>query len=88
MVKLSKIGNGDLSNITTEVILKKIDSFDRVTVTSKLLEYLKRHYNLTLKEDHEFLVLNAKRQSYSIVPVGHEDIKLLDLQPSNIIKAI
>ena len=88
MIKLSKIGNGDLSNITTEVILKKIDSFYRVTVTSKLLEYLKRHYNLTLKEDHEFLVLKAKRQSYSIVPVGHEDIKLLDLQPINIIKAI
>ena len=57
MVKLSKIGSRDLSNITTEAILKKIDSFDRVTVTSKLLEYLKRHYNLTLKEDHEFLVL-------------------------------
>ncbi|WP_121627915.1 hypothetical protein [Poseidonibacter antarcticus] len=86
MIKLSKLGSGDLSNITTEAILKKIDSFDRVTVTSKLLEYLKRHYNLTLKEDHEFLVLKAKRQSYSIVPVGHEDIKLLDLQPSNIIK--
>ena len=88
MVKLSNIGSGDLSNITTEAILKKIDRFERVTVTSKLLEYLKRHYNLTLKEDHEFLVLNAKRQSCSIVPVGHEDIKLLDLQPSNIIKAI
>ncbi len=88
MVQLSKIGSSDLSNITTEVILKKIDSFDRVTVTSKLLEYLKRHYNLTLKEDHEFLVLKAKRQSYSIVPVGYEDIKLLDLQPINIIKAI
>jgi len=88
MEKLNKIGSGDLSNITTETILKKIDSFDRVTVTNKLLEYLKKHYNLTLKEDHEFLVLKAKRQSYSIVPVGHEDIKLLDLQPSNIIKAI
>jgi hypothetical protein len=88
MVKLKKIGNGDLSNITTEAILEKVDSFDRVTVTSKFLEYLKRHYNLTLKEDHEFLVLKAKRQSYSIVPVGHEDIKLLDLQPSNIIKDI
>ena len=86
MVKLSKIGNGDLSNITTEAILEKVDSFDRVTVTSKFLEYLKRHYNLTLKEDHEFLVLKAKRESYSIVPVGHEDIKLLDLQPSNIIE--
>jgi hypothetical protein len=88
VVKQSKLGSGDLSNITTEAILKKIDSFDRVTVTSKLLEYLKRHYNLTLKEDHEFLVLKAKRESYSIVPVGHEDIKLLDLQPSNIIKDI
>jgi hypothetical protein len=88
VVKLSKLGSGDLSNITTETILKKIHSFDRVTVTSNLLEYLKRHYNLTLKEDHEFLVLKAKRQSYSIVPVGHEDIKLLDLQPSNIIKVI
>ncbi len=86
MAKLSNIGSGDLSNITTEAILNKIDTFDRVTVTSKLLEYLKRHYNLTLKEDHEFLVLKAKRESYSIVPVGHEDIKLLDLQPSNIIE--
>ena len=65
MVKLSKIGSGDLSNITTEAILKKIDSFDRVTVTSKLLEYLKRLESdlKPLKKEYEDKLFRIKKPS-------------------------
>jgi hypothetical protein len=74
----------DLLEVSKEEIITNKDSLEKVTVNDNYRSFLRKNYNLDLKKDHVFYIIGKKEDTYHLVPMYYEAIRLMCTPSSNL----